>query len=202
MQPSLVLLARAVVHSILKSQEELMHGSALKKVNSKHLWSRGHDASSVIQLRTLLSLFPFFSAPKGRNWSQWVGRRWTRKGENSTISSPERKAVQLLEKQVQYLHGVHATPPHNMGLGRVTILSWRGLRKWQKQEGYSDLPLPPPSPYLKHILPIPRRKENPYERLLLTHEKTPGFLASRGEEFNPGPEMRLDRAEPCVIKFY
>ena len=67
MQPSLVLLARAVVDSILKSQEELMHGSALKKVNSKHLWSRGHDASSVIQLRTLLSLFPFFSAPKGRN---------------------------------------------------------------------------------------------------------------------------------------
>ena len=33
------------------------------------------------------------------------------------------------------------------------------------------------------------------ERLLLTHEKTPGFLASRGEEFNPGPETRLDRSE-------
>ena len=33
------------------------------------------------------------------------------------------------------------------------------------------------------------------ERLLLTHEKTPGFLASRGEEFNLGPEMRLDRSE-------
>ena len=23
----------------------------------------------------------------------------------------------------------------------------------------------------------------------------PGFLASRGEEFNPGPEMRLDHSE-------
>lgn len=47
MQPSLVLLAWAVVDSILKalkSQEERMHESAPKKVNSKHLWSRGHDA--------------------------------------------------------------------------------------------------------------------------------------------------------------
>ena len=33
------------------------------------------------------------------------------------------------------------------------------------------------------------------ERLLLNHAKTPGFLASGGEEFNPGPEMRLDRSE-------
>ena len=32
------------------------------------------------------------------------------------------------------------------------------------------------------------------ERLLL-NEKTPGFLAPRGEEFNPGPEMRLGRSE-------
>ena len=33
------------------------------------------------------------------------------------------------------------------------------------------------------------------ERLLLNHENTPGFLAPGGEEFNPGPEMRLDRSE-------
>ena len=33
------------------------------------------------------------------------------------------------------------------------------------------------------------------ERLLLNHEKTSGFLASGGEEFNPGPETRLDRSE-------
>ena len=32
------------------------------------------------------------------------------------------------------------------------------------------------------------------ERLLL-NEKTPGFLAPRGEEFNPGPEMSLGRSE-------
>ena len=36
---------------------------------------------------------------------------------------------------------------------------------------------------------------DPIERLLLNHAKTPGFLASGGEEFNPGPEMRLDRSE-------
>ena len=33
------------------------------------------------------------------------------------------------------------------------------------------------------------------ERLLLNLEKTPGFLASRGEEFNPGPEARLNHSE-------
>ena len=32
------------------------------------------------------------------------------------------------------------------------------------------------------------------ERLLL-NEKTPGFLASRGEEINPGPETKLDHSE-------
>ena len=30
------------------------------------------------------------------------------------------------------------------------------------------------------------------ERLLLTHGKMSGFLASGGEEFNTGPETRLD----------
>ena len=35
----------------------------------------------------------------------------------------------------------------------------------------------------------------PSDRLLLNHSKTPGFLAPRGEEFNPGPETRLDRSE-------
>ena len=33
------------------------------------------------------------------------------------------------------------------------------------------------------------------ERLLLNHAKTPGFLAPGGEEFNPGPQTRLDRSE-------
>ena len=38
------------------------------------------------------------------------------------------------------------------------------------------------------------------ERLLLNHAKTPGFLASRGEEFCLGPEMRLGRSEPLCNK--
>ena len=33
------------------------------------------------------------------------------------------------------------------------------------------------------------------ERLLLNHVNTPGFLAPGGEEFNPGPETRLDCSE-------
>ena len=33
------------------------------------------------------------------------------------------------------------------------------------------------------------------KRLLLNHTKTPGFVASRGEEFNPGPERRLDHSD-------
>ena len=35
---------------------------------------------------------------------------------------------------------------------------------------------------------------HPAERLLL-NEKTLEFLASGGEEFNPGPETRLDHSE-------
>ena len=31
--------------------------------------------------------------------------------------------------------------------------------------------------------------------MLLIHEKTPGFLASGGGEFNSGPETRLDGSE-------
>ena len=30
---------------------------------------------------------------------------------------------------------------------------------------------------------------------LLLNDKTPGFLASGGDEFNPGPETRLDHSE-------
>ena len=33
------------------------------------------------------------------------------------------------------------------------------------------------------------------ERLLLNYTKTPGFLAPGGEEFNLGPETRLDHSE-------
>ena len=40
-----------------------------------------------------------------------------------------------------------------------------------------------------------RTLKDELERLLLNHAKTPGFLAAGEEEFNPGPEMRLDCSE-------
>ena len=42
---------------------------------------------------------------------------------------------------------------------------------------------------------LPLLWEQGIERLLLNHKETVGFLASRGEEFNSGPETRLDRSE-------
>ena len=38
------------------------------------------------------------------------------------------------------------------------------------------------------------------EMLLLNHKKALGFLASGGEEFNPGPETRLDHQELLYSK--
>ena len=40
------------------------------------------------------------------------------------------------------------------------------------------------------------------ERLLLNDAKTPGFLASGGEEFNPGSETRLDHSELFCNKVF
>ena len=58
----------------------------------------------------------------------------------------------------------------------------------------------------KEIERSPLNSNNAGERLLLNN-KTPWFLASGGDEFNPGPETRLDRSEilynkSYVIKFY
>ena len=40
------------------------------------------------------------------------------------------------------------------------------------------------------------------ERLLLNHANTPGFFAPGGEEFNPGPETRLDCSELLCNKVF
>ena len=45
------------------------------------------------------------------------------------------------------------------------------------------------------ITEIKNTLEGKDERLLLTHVKMLGFLASGRGEFNPGSEMRLDRSE-------
>ena len=80
--------------------------------------------------------------------------------------------------------------------------------EFSRQEYWSGLPFPPPGDltqgsnlwllHLLHCREILYRwawKGYTDERLLLNHTKTPGFLASGGEEFNPGPETRLDRSE-------
>ena len=36
---------------------------------------------------------------------------------------------------------------------------------------------------------------SPQDERLLLNDKTPGFLASGGDKFNPGPESRLDRSD-------
>ena len=38
-------------------------------------------------------------------------------------------------------------------------------------------------------------------KVVVEHAKTLGLLASAGEEFNPGPEMRLDRSELLCNSF-
>ena len=53
--------------------------------------------------------------------------------------------------------------------------------------------------YLKGRILDMRTLTDSTERLLL-NKKTPGFLAPRGKEFNPGPEMRLDRSEHLCNK--
>ena len=45
-----------------------------------------------------------------------------------------------------------------------------------------------------------KKQRQMLERLLLNHANTPGFLAPGGEEFNPGPEMRLDHSELLCSK--
>ena len=63
-------------------------------------------------------------------------------------------------------------------------------------ECWSELPFPSPGDLPDPgIEPRSLALQADSERLLLNHTKTPGFLAPRGEEFNPGPETRLDRSE-------
>ena len=50
------------------------------------------------------------------------------------------------------------------------------------------------SAYLRLLIFLPAILIPSCERLLL-NDKTPGFLASGGDEFNPGPETRLDHSE-------
>ena len=49
---------------------------------------------------------------------------------------------------------------------------------------------------LQASLPCPERSQtSPKDESLLLNDKTPGFLASGEDKFNPGLETRLDRLE-------
>ena len=54
----------------------------------------------------------------------------------------------------------------------------------------------------KQQLELDMEQQTGSERLLLNHANTPGFLAPGGEEFNPGPETRLDRSELLCNKVF
>ena len=78
---------------------------------------------------------------------------------------------------VLYLHGKRHENRHQ----------WQ--RQWGQMCGVTTLPIHP-SISITTWLNIPIA-----ERLLLNHANTSGFLAPGGEEFNTGPETRLDRSE-------
>jgi len=71
---------------------------------------------------------------------------------------------------------VHSRPKSRSKIGGV-------CKKWT------------PKPYSTSFHHTDGELPHPHERLLLNHAKTPGSLASGGEEFNPGPETRLDHSE-------
>ena len=54
---------------------------------------------------------------------------------------------------------------------------------------------PPDSVQESHLRNFQKTDAGQSERLWLNLKKTLGFLGSGGEEFNPGPETRLDRSE-------
>ena len=54
--------------------------------------------------------------------------------------------------------------------------------------------------YAIFTTPLTRIEAYNLSERLLNHANTPGFLAPGGEEFNSGPETRLDRSELLCSK--
>ena len=92
--------------------------------------------------------------------------------------------VELQSRAPYLFHAGHAIHSH-----KHTVELVKHSRKRVHQEN-KELKL-------QASLPCPEgsRTSPQDERLLLNHVNTPGFLAPGGEEFNPGPETRLDRSE-------
>ena len=98
---------------------------------------------------------------------------------HSHMRSPQNHRAGLLTCFTQSVSFIHTS----------TLQSQQYSRKHVHQENKElELQASLPCPEESRISPQD-------ERLLLSHEKTPGFLASGGEEFNLGPETRLDHSE-------
>ena len=78
------------------------------------------------------------------------------------------------------------------GVGKCQEGRWKNLSYWSgfllKNQRFESIH------YLMGL------RQHAFERLLLNHANTPGFLAPGREEFNPGPETRLDRSELLCSK--
>ena len=125
MQPSLVLLAWAVVDSILKSQEERMHETALKKVNSKHQWSRGHDTivrqchSTKNVIICFLSFLPQRVETEASEW----GEGGPEKGKIQPHPLLKERQHSCWRRRRSVSMGFTTRHPPIWSLGRVNILS-------------------------------------------------------------------------------
>ena len=110
---------------------------------------------------------------------------WGENGTNNTINFHQIRSDQLLSRVRLFVTPWIAARQASLS----TTNSWSSLRLMSIKSVMPSSHLILCRPLLL-LPPIP-----PSERLLLNHTNTPGFLAPGEEEFNPGPETRLDRSE-------
>ena len=128
-------------------------------------------------------LCPFLVGPPketlGASWQWQVGITPRQVSAISCMRSLRNRREGLLNCFVQGVSFIHTS----------TLQLVKYIRKRVPQEN-KELELQTSLPCPEESLMSPQD-----ERLLLNHTKMPGFLTSGGEEFNPGPETRLDRSE-------
>ena len=137
----------------------------------------------------------------------WERRVWSKRFDHFW-SVPEGDIGYLLalagryKPPTRFCHKLHevamesqSRAPHFLGTGHF-IHSWKHAIELVK---YSRKCVHKENKELELQAPLPCPEESwmspQDERLLLNHKKMPGFLASEGEEFNLGPETRLDCSE-------
>ena len=142
---------------------------------TKSLTEKGEFSPHALPIS---GLFP--KETLGASWHWQVGINPWQVSAISRMRSPWNRRAGLLTCFMQDVSFIHANRHHRVSKVHQKMCSLGE----QKLELQASLPCPEGS------WTSPQD-----ERLLLNHAKTLGFLSSRGEEFNPGPEMRLDRSE-------